>query len=73
VEQIALNKMIEQLRKELGEMQYAIHALEALASGKPRRGRPPKILADRLAPAAKRRKSKTAAVNGSNRSAKSIR
>jgi len=64
VEQSALYKMIEQLRKELVEMQYAIHALEALASGKPRRGRPPKLLADRLAPATKRRKSKPADANG---------
>lgn len=63
MEQNALHKMIEQLRKELVEMQYAIHALEALASGKPRRGRPPKLVADRLA-ASKRRKSKSAAVHG---------
>jgi hypothetical protein len=35
--------MIEQLRRELQEISYALWSLEALARGKPRRGRPPKI------------------------------
>ncbi len=59
MEQTALHTMIEQLRKELVEMQYAIHALEALASGKPRRGRPPKLVADWLASVGKGRRSRT--------------
>ena len=43
MESAALRKMIDQLRQEWREINYAIHALEALAAGKPRRGRPPKL------------------------------
>jgi len=39
-----LRRMIEQLRGELVEIHKAIGALETLATGKRRRGRPPKIL-----------------------------
>jgi hypothetical protein len=34
--------MIEQLRGELDVVRYTIWVLEGVASGKPRRGRPPK-------------------------------
>jgi hypothetical protein len=60
VEQSAIRKMIDQLRKELVEIQYAIHALEALASGKPRRGRPPKFVTERQGKARRGRKPKPA-------------
>jgi hypothetical protein len=43
VKNAVLRKMIEQLRRELQEISYALWSLEALARGKPRRGRPPKI------------------------------
>lgn len=56
MKQTVIRKMIDQLQKEMVEIQYAIQALEALAAGKPRRGRPPKFLGDRPAAAPKRRK-----------------
>jgi len=46
VEQSVLRKLIDQLRRELAEIDYTIRALEALASGKRRRGRPPKFVAE---------------------------
>ena len=42
LDQATLRKLIEQLRQEQQEITYALWALEAVASGKPRRGRPPK-------------------------------
>ncbi len=41
--------MIEELHRERDEIRYAIRILEALAAGKPQRGRPLKLkhLADR--------------------------
>jgi len=43
VKNAVLRKIIGQLRRELQEISYALWSLEALARGKPRRGRPPKI------------------------------
>ena len=37
-----LRAMIQHLYYELEQVRYAIWSLEAVASGKPRRGRPPK-------------------------------
>jgi hypothetical protein len=59
VDQGALRKIIEQLRRELDEIQYAIHTLEALALGERRRGRPPKFIAERQTLLERRRKTKT--------------
>jgi hypothetical protein len=42
VDEKTLRKMIEQLHRELREIRYALWALESVAAGKPRRGRPPK-------------------------------
>lgn len=49
-----LRKMIEQLHRELREIRYAQWALESVAAGKPRRGRPPKT--EPSAPRKKRRR-----------------
>ena len=51
-----LRGIIDELRKELRDIQYAMHVLESLAAGKPRRGRPPKIVTERYGrpPAAKK-------------------
>ena len=46
MEDALLHKMIGHLKQELREIQFATHALESLAAGKPRRGRPPKIVAE---------------------------
>lgn len=56
MEATAIRKMIDQLRRELVEIQFAIHALETLAAGKRRRGRPPKFAQPK--PAAGRKKPK---------------
>ena len=53
MEQSVLRKIIAQLRKEHAEIESVIRALEALATGKRRRGRPPKVLAGRQTAAAK--------------------
>jgi hypothetical protein len=46
VEQQVLRRIIEQLKQEHAQVLYAIRALEALASGKRRRGRPPKFIGE---------------------------
>ena len=40
-----LRKIIDELQQELREIAYAIRTLESVASGKGRRGRPPKWMA----------------------------
>ena len=50
-----LYEAIKQLREEQKRVDQIIKNLEALASGKPRRGRPPKVLAELKAKAAKKR------------------
>ena len=41
-----LRKAIAELRKQKAHLDQAIDMLEVLASGKPRRGRPPKLLSE---------------------------
>ncbi len=43
-----IGSAINQLRQELKQIEQIIHLLETLASGKPRRGRPPKIVGELL-------------------------
>ena len=45
MEEALLRRMIQALRQDLKEISYAIWALESVATGKPRRGRPPKFVA----------------------------
>ncbi len=54
---------IKVLREELERLNYVIRMLEGLAVGRPRRGRPPKYLAELLASAGggKRKRRKAAA------------
>ncbi len=40
-----LRKIIEELKKEVDLLNYVIRVLEQVATGKPRRGRPPKAAA----------------------------
>lgn len=56
MEQSVIRQSIEQLRAEILEIQYAIHALETLATGKRKRGRPPKFLTERQGRKPRRRK-----------------
>jgi len=51
-----VHKVIQQLRAELTRIDQLIHLLEGFAAGKPRRGRPPGILAGLTKPAPKKRK-----------------
>ena len=41
-------KAIKELRAELTRIDHIIAAVEAMADGKPRRGRPPKFIAEML-------------------------
>ena len=43
-----IGSAINQLRQELKQIEQIIHLIETLASGKPRRGRPPKIVGELL-------------------------
>ena len=47
VDERTLRAIIDQLRRELEEVRYALWALESVAAGRPRRGRPPKWVAER--------------------------
>ena len=46
MEETLLRRAIQGLQHDLKEIRYAIWALESVASGKPRRGRPPKFVAE---------------------------
>ena len=41
-----IRRAIVELRKELAQIDQVIRMLESLSTGKPRRGRPPKVLAE---------------------------
>ena len=41
-----IHRAIVELRKELTRLDQVIQMLETLSNGKPRRGRPPKVLAE---------------------------
>ena len=43
-----IHRAIVELRKELARLDQVIRMLETLSMGKPRRGRPPKVLAEAM-------------------------
>jgi hypothetical protein len=47
---------IQALRSDLARVDHAIQVIESLALGKPRRGRPPKFLAEMAASATPKKK-----------------
>ncbi len=58
-----IHNAIQALRSDLARVDHAIRVIESLALGKPRRGRPPKFLAEMAAasPPKKRGRPKKAA------------
>ncbi len=55
MEEDPIYNAIQALRSDLARVDHAIQVIESLALGKPRRGRPPKFLAE-MAAAAKPKK-----------------
>ena len=51
-----IHNAIQALRGDLARVDHAIQVIESLALGKPRRGRPPKFLAEMAAATAPRKR-----------------